>query len=222
MLVVWVTMGQTWDWLPDCQGIPTLHLRRKISSNQGTIHASISEPTSWYLAYNHPPNVSSFISNKTEHHLLTGWPYNLVNMFTTESYGPPSDTINCPVALIFTLPESMSLSVSYSPPNCQELWRIWALLYRGSMDACSRCEAPLSESKNFITHGTETSMKVSIHYAESPSPSFHKEVQMIPAGAVGCTPGDELRTWEPKSFIVGRKHTCLCPGGRHYLYYPRQ
>ena len=116
-------MGQTSDGLPDCQGILTLHLRREISSNQGNIHASISEPTSWYLAYNHLPNVSSFISNKTEHRLLTGWPYNLVNMFTTDSYGPPSDTINCPVALIFPLPESMSLSVFHihhlSVKNCE-------------------------------------------------------------------------------------------------------
>ena len=64
-VVVWVTVGQTWDWLLDYPGILTLCLQSRASNNKGTIYTSVSEPTSWYSAYNHLPNTSSLISNKT-------------------------------------------------------------------------------------------------------------------------------------------------------------
>lgn len=124
------------------------------------------------------PTVISLIlphsHNKTEYHLLKGWPSNLVYTFITDSYGPPR------IPLIALQDTNFSSSrkhifviILYSPPNSQELWRVWALLYRGDnkltghsfMDTSSRCETPSSMSKDFITHSTETSMKISIHYA---------------------------------------------------------
>ena len=173
-IVVWVTVGQTWDWLLDCPGILTLCLQRRASNNKGTIHTSVSEPASWYSANNHLPNTASFISDKTEYHLLKGCPCNLAYMFITDSYGPPQITLIALRSTNFSSSRKhVFIIILYSPPNSQELWRVWALLYRGDkklighslMDASSRCETPFSMSKDFITHSIETSMKVSIHYA---------------------------------------------------------
>lgn len=173
-VVVWVTVGQTWDCLLDDPGILTLCLQSRASNNKGTIYTSVSEPTSWYSAYNHLPNTSSLISNKTEYHLLKGWPCNLIYMFITDSYGPPWIPLIALQGTNFSSSRKhIFVIILYSPPNSQELWRVWALLYRGDnkltghsfMDTSSRCETPFPMSTDFITHSTETSMKVSIHYA---------------------------------------------------------
>lgn len=151
-------------------------------------------------------------------------------MFTTDSYGLPSNNVNCPVRLYFSSSRKhVFVSIPHSPLNCQELWRVWnylganKLTCHSFMDACRRYETSLS--KNCTTHGIAMSMKVSIYCAESLTPSCQRANMRGPDDNCSCSGLCSRRgtlNLGTQIFITGSKHAWLCTGERHYLYYTWQ
>lgn len=70
---------------------------------------------SWSLAYSHFPQLLILTDSKVNDHLLPGWLYSLVNMFTVYCHGLSSNPVNHLVRPLYSLfQKAMSISITSS------------------------------------------------------------------------------------------------------------